>query len=60
MIEGWVSVKDEMGNTILSANVWVLIFARIFCGGLHVDPGKVRVFIDGEEIHKPEAYEDDT
>lgn len=59
-MKGLITVTDEKGGTILSADIWYVLLTGMYCGRLILDPTKVRIFIDGIEIVKPSAFEDGT
>ena len=58
MIEGQITITDEKGGTILSANIWAIILTNICYGRMTVNLKKVRVYIDGDEIPIPETFKD--
>ena len=59
MYEGGITVTDGKGHVILAGNIWALLLVGVFTKSLHLDPEKMRVFIDGKEVEKPEAFEND-
>ena len=59
MAGGGVTVTDGKGHIIISGNIWALLLFGVFTKSLHLDPDQMRVFIDGKEVVKPEAFEND-
>ena len=60
MSSGGITVTDGKGNIILSGNIWTLLLLRVLSKNLQLDPEKMRVFLDGKEVVKPESMEDPT
>ena len=60
MSEGMITVTDGKGTIILKGNIWSLLLLGVFTKSLVLDPEKMRVFLDGKEVVKPESMEDDT
>ena len=60
MSGGGITVTDGKGTIILKGNIWTLLLLGVFTKSLVLDPEKMRVFIDGKEVVKPEVMEDDT
>jgi len=60
MSEGVITVTDGEGNIILRGHIRTLLLLGVFGQRLDLDPEKMRVFIDGKEVVKPESTEDDT
>ena len=60
MSTGVITVTDGKGTIILSGNIWTLLLLGVFTKSLVLDPNKMRVFLDGKEVVKPESMEDDT
>ena len=55
MPTGAITVTDGKGNIILAGNIWVLLLSRVVGGKWGLDPEKIRVFLDGKEVVKPES-----
>lgn len=59
-MEGEVTVTDSSGHTIFYGNIWVLLALCVFSDRFSFDLTDARIFIDLEEVFKPESFEDDT
>jgi len=60
MSGGELTVTDGKGNFILKANIWELLRLPMLAVGHALYPEKMRVFLDGKEVVKPESMEDPT
>ena len=57
-MEGIVTVTDKRGGILYSGSIWVVLLMGTFSGRWGVDPNKIRVYIDGNEIDEPEAFKE--
>ena len=60
MSKGIITVTDGKGSMILSSDIWSLLRLPMLAVGFALYPEKMRVFLDGKEVVKPESMEDDT
>ncbi len=60
MSKGIITVTDGKGSMVLSSNVWDLLRLPMFAVGYALYPEKMRVFLDGKEVVKPESMGDGT
>lgn len=54
-----ITVTDGKGNIILKGDIWTLLLLGVFTKSLQLDPEKMRVFLDGKEVVKPEAMDEE-
>ena len=58
-MKGLIVVKDkETGEIYLEINVWVILLLLECSDQIDCDTNKVGIFIDGQEIPKPEGMND--
>ena len=57
-MDGKITVTDKRGGIILVANIWMMVFMCAFSGRFSIPLKDIRVFIDANEILKPEWFED--
>ncbi|MBW8042575.1 MAG: hypothetical protein FVQ85_21630 [Planctomycetes bacterium] len=59
-MKGLIVVKDkETGEIYQSINVWVVLLLLNIYDECTVDTDKVEIFIDGQEIPRPEGMNND-
>lgn len=57
-MDGEVTVTDKQGSTILVANIWMMVFMGAFSRRFSMPLKDIKVFIDDNEIRKPQWFED--
>ena len=60
MPQGQVTVTDGKGTIILKANLWDLLRLPMLAVGHALYPEKMRVFLDGKEVVKPDPTKNGT
>lgn len=59
MSEGKVTVTNGKGSIILSSNIWELLRPPMLAVDHALYPTRMRVFLDGKEVVKPEPTKED-
>lgn len=57
-MKGNVVITDKQGERILVGNIWTLLLVSMFSCRWGLSPRDVHIFIDDEEVGKPEAFKD--
>lgn len=58
-MEGQIIVRSaDHNHMIMDVNVWDLVLLYVLTKGLYIDPHDIKLFIDKEEIPKPENMKD--